>query len=90
VYKRQVIAYGSGGVLDTVIPGETGEFFAEQSVDCLAETLKTFRPGAYDPAKVRAHAESFDASVFRRRINEFVAARLEDYRAGIPTSERGM
>ena len=87
---RPVIAYSSGGVLDTVVPGETGEFFTEQTVDSLAAALTSFRPDAYDPMAIRAHAETFDASVFRQRIMEFVMARLADYRAGIPTQGCGM
>lgn len=87
---RPVIAFGSGGSLDTVVPGETGEFFAEQTVESLAATLAAFEPNAYDPAKIRAHAETFDAAVFRKRILDFVTDRVAEYREGIPTQERGM
>jgi glycosyltransferase involved in cell wall biosynthesis len=83
---RPVIAYGAGGVLDTVIPGETGEFFPEQTIESLMSTLQAFDPDAYDPAKIRAHAETFDSSVFRQRILDFVTARLDEYHAGIPTT----
>ena len=36
---RPVIAFAGGGALDTVIPGETGEFFTEQTVESLKAVL---------------------------------------------------
>ena len=38
---RPVIAYGRGGVLDSVADGETGIFFERQTADALTESLKT-------------------------------------------------
>ncbi|MGL6043363.1 MAG: glycosyltransferase, partial [Sandaracinobacteroides sp.] len=37
---RPVIAYGRGGVLDSIVPGVSGLFFAEQSVDSLVEAVQ--------------------------------------------------
>ena len=39
---RPVIAYGRGGVLDSLIEGSTGLFFDEQSVDALVEAVERF------------------------------------------------
>ena len=69
---RPVIALGAGGVLDTVRPGVTGEFFPDQNADSLVELLQDFRPERYDPAAIRAHAEGFDAGRFRARLVELV------------------
>ena len=69
---RPVIAYAAGGALDTVIPGQTGELFPEQTVDALAATLAAFDPARYDPAACRANAERFSAERFRRELLEFV------------------
>ncbi len=65
---RPVIAYGAGGALDTVIPGVTGEHFAPQTAEALAEVLAQFDPRAYDPRVCRAQAERFSRPVFRRRL----------------------
>ena len=69
---RPVIAYAGGGVLDTVVPGVTGEFFHEQSVDALAQVLSDFDPARYDPAACRARAEEFDTEVFKHKLLAFV------------------
>lgn len=73
---RPVIALGQGGVLDTVIPGVTGEFFADQNVDALVDLLRRFDAEAYDPAVIRRHAEAFDRHVFRARMRQEVARAL--------------
>ncbi len=65
---RPVIAYGAAGALETVVDGQTGVYFADQSVHGLLEALRTFDPTAYDPAVVRAHAQRFDESQFRTRM----------------------
>jgi glycosyltransferase involved in cell wall biosynthesis len=65
---RPVIAFKGGGALDTVIPGETGEFFEEQTVESLAAVLRTFDPSRYDPDAMRRHALKFDSTVFREQI----------------------
>lgn len=69
---RPVIAYGGGGALDTVIPGKTGEYFCEKTVDSLAEVMAAFDPSRYDPAAIRRHAASFDTQVFKTQISAFV------------------
>jgi glycosyltransferase involved in cell wall biosynthesis len=71
---RPVIAYKGGGALDTVIPGKTGVFFEEQSVESLIQALELFDESHYDPAVIRAHALQFDSAVFRRAITDFVKA----------------
>lgn len=75
---RPVIAYGRGGVLDTVIPGVTGEFFDEQSAASLMQVLSTFTPESFDPAVIREHAEQFDSRRFRQRIETFVKDRVAE------------
>ncbi len=69
---RPVIAYRGGGALDTVIPGRTGEFFTEQTVESLVKTLEAFDPSRYDPAEIRRHAMRFDSAVFQKSITDFV------------------
>lgn len=69
---RPVIAYKGGGALDTVIPGVTGELFAEQTGESLYKTLVNFTPTAYDPAACRAQAEQFSVAQFRRKLLTFL------------------
>jgi glycosyltransferase involved in cell wall biosynthesis len=69
---RPVIAFAGGGALDTILPGRTGEFFSEQSVESLAAALVSFDPGAYDPTVCRANAERFSTERFERDLKESV------------------
>ncbi len=69
---RPVIAFQGGGALDTVRPGRTGEFFAEQSVASLKAVLARFAPAAYDPAACRANAERFCTERFEAELRSFI------------------
>ncbi|TPW27925.1 glycosyltransferase [Pararhizobium mangrovi] len=76
---RPVLAYGQGGVLDTVVPGVTGAFFAEQTAESLKQALTTFEPGRYDPNTIRRHAETFDSASFRRRMHTAIDKAMEGH-----------
>ena len=69
---RPVIAYGKGGVLDSVVDGKTGVFFKEQTVDSLVDAIERFETMTFDSQEIRKHALTFDESVFQKRIEEFV------------------
>jgi glycosyltransferase involved in cell wall biosynthesis len=69
---RPVIAYAAGGVLDTIIPGQTGALFAEQSVGGIIQAVEGFDETVVDTAVIRRHAEQFDSTVFRAKIQAFV------------------
>ncbi|HEC21468.1 MAG TPA: glycosyltransferase family 4 protein [Chloroflexi bacterium] len=84
---RPVIAYRGGGALDTVIEGETGLFFDEQSVESLCDALERFEGMTFSPAACRASAERFDAAVFDRELAAFVRTRYDDRRRGRPAGD---
>jgi glycosyltransferase involved in cell wall biosynthesis len=69
---RPALALGAGGALETILPGVTGEFFAEPSAESLAAALEAFDARDYDPAQLRAHAERFGPEPFKRRFGELV------------------
>lgn len=73
---RPVIAYGAGGALDTVIPGETGVFFYDQSPDALAEVVRAFDPENTDPRACCANAERFGVAVFQEKLEQFVREQM--------------
>lgn len=76
---RPVIAYAAGGVLDSVIPGQTGALFAEQSVDGIIHAVETFDEVKVDTAVIRRHAEQFDISVFKNKMQTFVEEKLSGH-----------
>lgn len=77
---RPVIAFAGGGALDTVIEGETGALFHEQTPEALAAAVEAFDTAAVSPAACRRNAERFATDRFRREISRFVEARLEEHR----------
>lgn len=79
---RPVIAYRGGGALDTVLPGITGEYFAEQTVDSLAAVMAAFDATRYDPAAARRHALRFDVRVFEQQIRAFVQGAWDAHQQG--------
>lgn len=92
-----VIAFGRGGVTETVIPlrkagygarnGEdkapTGVYFEEQTTGALIDAVQRFENNrqVFDSAAIRKNAEQFSRERFRREYKEFVESRLSDYRS---------
>ena len=69
---RPVIAYGKGGVLDTVIDGKTGVLFKEQTVESLKEAITKFETMKFDKQEIRKHALEFDEEVFKEKICRYI------------------
>jgi len=69
-----VIAYGRGGVQETVVPGATGVFFPEQTVEHVKEAVNEFERVREDfhPEDIRAQAERFSVPVFQNAFSRFV------------------
>ncbi|HEX9483454.1 MAG TPA: glycosyltransferase [Gemmatimonadaceae bacterium] len=76
---RPVVAFGSGGALDTVRDGETGVLFQEPDAKSLVRALDEVSSRHWDARALRAHAESFAEPVFaaclRAVIDEAVRRR---------------
>lgn len=90
-FGKPVIAFGRGGVRETVIPLEgdnappelaTGFFFREPSVESLCDAILRFEAGGdrMSPEFIRSHALQFDTSVFLSAMEAFVRGRLEEFR----------
>lgn len=69
---RPTIAYRGGGALETVIEGETGEFFDEATPESLAAVLSAFDPRRYRAEQLRAHAERFAPERFIEQLRAIV------------------
>jgi glycosyltransferase involved in cell wall biosynthesis len=78
-----VIAFGRGGVAETVIPGKTGILFYEQSADSLAGAVRLFETGTFSPAEIRQQAEKFSGEVFRKRFADFVRRNCQGWEASL-------
>ena len=78
---RPVIAFGQGGVRDSIVDEVTGLFFDRQEVDSLIEAVQRFERWlpAFDPDVAMTNAqrfapENFDAGIMRIVSNAFPAS----------------
>jgi glycosyltransferase involved in cell wall biosynthesis len=75
---RPTIALASGGALETIVAGQTGEFFSEPNAGSLAAALRDFDPARYQAPRLREHAEQFAPPRFVERLRAIVDGALED------------
>ena len=77
---RPVIAYGRGGVLDSIKDGATGLFFGEQTIEALIDAVERFEEWLpeFDPSAAIANVQRFSPERFDREFLETV----ESARAG--------
>lgn len=79
---RPVIAYGAGGVLETMLPYEanktkfTSVFFQEQTKEALIDAIKLLETLEIDSSFIRSHSMKFDESVFIQQLIQIVQDRL--------------
>ena len=69
----------------SVIENVTGTFFYKQTVESLVEVLASFNEQKYDPQTIYNHALEFDQPRFKRRIQQFIEAKMS---AGKPRELR--
>jgi len=70
-----VIAYGRGGATETVIDGETGLFFYEQTSAAIVKAVDDFERCRvnFDRNRIRRHSERFSTERFCSEFQEFVS-----------------
>jgi glycosyltransferase involved in cell wall biosynthesis len=65
-----VIAYGEGGIRDTVVENETGVFHAEQTVTSVASAILQAESMRFDEYRLRANARRFGRARFRAEMTD--------------------
>jgi glycosyltransferase involved in cell wall biosynthesis len=87
---RPVIAYGKGGVLETVVPLNfghtlptvmpTGIYFHEVAAESLIEAVRRFRENIhrFEPVAIRQHASRFSRERFKTQMREYLDSRLKN------------
>jgi glycosyltransferase involved in cell wall biosynthesis len=77
---RPVIAFAKGGALETVIDGETGLFFKEQTAEGIQDAIDRLERGEHriTPEKCIANAARFSEKSFRDKISAFVSEKYAD------------
>lgn len=82
---RPVIAYGKGGVTESVIgvdgaANPTGVFFLEPTPASLIDAVERYQKikRVFDPAALRRHAARFSRDAFKTRIKQLIEEKLSE------------
>jgi glycosyltransferase involved in cell wall biosynthesis len=86
---RPVIAYGRGGAVETVIPGETGILFDEQTPAAVARAIEEFEAveHSFDPARLVQHSRRYSIENFKRRMLAALGQAAEAAGIDLPLGE---
>ncbi|EKE15842.1 MAG: Glycosyl transferase group 1 [uncultured bacterium] len=74
-FGTPVIAYKSGGVLETAQEGVSGEFFQAQSPEILADGVRRFmqKENSYNREEIKKQAERFSKEKFKSEIEKYIS-----------------
>lgn len=67
-----VIAISSGGYLESIVEGKTGEFFDKNTPESLKTVLENFNPEKYPELDCRKQSEKFSKEEFKKNILKLV------------------
>lgn len=79
-YGVPVIALRSGGLVEAIQEGVTGEFFAEATVECLTEKILRYKDTKYKVEACQQWAEKFSKERFQREFLAFVEEKWAEHR----------
>ena len=71
-----VIAYGVGGATESVIDGQTGVWFGEQTPDCLVAAIERADAITFDSITMHAHTRQFSRERFLRKMRDVLISVL--------------
>ena len=71
---KPVLGYGKGGLVETVLPSKTGEFFTELSVKSFLKGFEKMNQNyvKYNVKEIRKQAEKFSEEKFKEEILGFI------------------
>jgi len=83
---RPVIAWRKGGATETIIEGQTGWFFDEQTKEAIIGAVTIFYEGLksgaikLDPAAIRQQAQKFSVANFQNQLAEFIKQKQIEFK----------
>jgi glycosyltransferase involved in cell wall biosynthesis len=90
---RPVIAFGRGGARETVIPGQTGVFFDEQTPAAVARAIEEFEAieDSFEPGRLVQHTAGYSTKNFKRQMVAALrqAAEAADFNLSLGDLEAG-
>jgi glycosyltransferase involved in cell wall biosynthesis len=71
---KPVLAFGKGGVRESVVPGVTGEFFEEATIESMENALARLmvNEARYDAKRIRRRAEEFEREHFVEGMQQII------------------
>ncbi len=72
-----VIAFASGGVLETVNDGKTGILYHFNDIYHLSKAVQKFQKTKFDRELIIKHAQKFSKERFKKQILEFVSSKIK-------------
>jgi glycosyltransferase involved in cell wall biosynthesis len=78
---RPVVAFGRGGATETVEAGQSGVFFAEQTVEAISSAVRSLADIEIDPKKIAAHASQFGRAQFFQKMRTHIECQLAEKKA---------
>ena len=75
------VAFGKGGATETILPGETGIFFFEQTTASLKEAVQTLENtySKLSHARIRENALRFSVACFQEKFEDAVARAYSEF-----------
>ncbi|MDP1845591.1 MAG: glycosyltransferase [Candidatus Moranbacteria bacterium] len=75
-----VLALRKGGATETIIEGETGEFFDDPTIESMADGVRRFmaRESEYDIEKIKEQARKFSKDIFMERIKKVIEEKMKE------------
>lgn len=83
-HGKPVLAHRSGGHVETIIEGETGLLFDEDTVESLSEKLiefeKKIKNKEFDHDKIKEHSKKYSKEIFKTEFENFVREKWEEHK----------
>jgi glycosyltransferase involved in cell wall biosynthesis len=73
-FGKPVIAFRKGGATETIVEGESGEFFNDATIESLADGVRRFmvREKDYDPERIKIQGGKFSKASFTENMSKFI------------------
>ncbi|MGL5254101.1 MAG: glycosyltransferase [Brevinema sp.] len=77
-----VIAFGKGGVKETVIDEKTGVFFHHQTIEDICQAVSKFETieDRFDPSYIAQHTQQFSRAMFRQKYQECITKYHQNFK----------
>jgi hypothetical protein len=79
-----VIAFGRGGATESIVDGQTGVLFGEQTIESLIDAVERFEAiKTWDAQRIRRRAECFAPEHFRRQFAKLIEREWTAFKTAI-------